>query len=333
MARREAILEGTQAAQRLHAELGTRRAFGAGTFSRVDVFGIAMRLGALLLFRPLKGLLGAYLGKPVVPMPGIIVSTQRDLHVQRFTAAHEIGHLYMGHTVPSLDEKIGLWRGESKDLPEVAADAFASEFMLPRWLYVHHAGRHRWESSALQRPEIAYQLSLRLGASYEATCWGFRGHGILKNPEVDKLLEYQPKALKLAALGGRAELTNPRAHVWVITDADDGLTFEGGPDDTMIFRCREKASAGYLWDETRLREQGFEVLADDREHPSDDECGGEVTRVLVTRVREPREYRVSLSERRPWDPHDSLGNLSVGFDLQGKEEGLPRSARKTMAAA
>jgi hypothetical protein len=333
MARREAILEGTQAAQRLHALLGSRKAFDEGHASRVDVFGVAMQLGATLLFRPLKGLLGAYLGKPVFPVPGIMVSTQRDLHVQRFTAAHELGHLYLGHAVPSLDEQVGLWRGEAKDLREVAADAFASEFMLPRWLFIHHAARHMWEEPELERPENTYQLSLRLGASYEATCWGLHGHGILERPVVDKLRQQEPKTLKLAALANRAPLTDSRADVWVIDERDDGLTFEGGPQDIVIFRCRERASAGYLWDEAQLRGQGFEVLADTREEADGDACGGDVTRVLVTRVTEPREYRVSLSERRPWQPDDSVAKLSIGFDLLGKEEGLPRRARKAMAAA
>src|SRR5262249_48341014 len=122
MARREAILEGTQAAQRLHAQLRTKEAFERTGSSRIDVFQAAGTLGALLLFRPLSGLLGAYLGKPNFPMSGILVSTQRDLHVQRFTAAHEVGHCFMGHTVTSLDDQIGLWRGEVKDLQEVAAD-------------------------------------------------------------------------------------------------------------------------------------------------------------------------------------------------------------------
>lgn len=331
MTSRTAILEGTQAAQRLHAQLGTRAEFERGAASRIDVFALATRIGALLLFRPLKGLLGAYLGKPAFPVPGIIVSTQRDLHVQRFTAAHELGHLYLGHT-PSLDEQVGLWRGESKDAQETAADAFASEFMLPQWLFVHHAGRHRWETRVLQRPEVTYQLSLRMGASYDATCWGLRGHKILEPHIVDKLREHQPKELKLAALGGRAKLSNPRADVWVVNEQDDGLIFEGGPDDIVIFRCKERASSGYLWDETRLAQQGFEILADARDE-LDDDCGSHVTRVLVTKVVQPGEYRVSLREQRPWLRDDSLGTLSVGFDLQGKEEGLPRSAKKAMAAA
>lgn len=329
---RQAVLEGTQAAQRLHAQLDTRAAVERGDLSRVDVFAAARQLGAVLLFRRLRGLLGAYFAEPVSPVPGIIVSTERDLNVQRFTVAHEIGHLYLKHS-PSLDEDVGLWRGASKNLVEVAADAFASEFLLPRWLYIYHARRHQWDAAALNAPATVYQLSLRLGASYDATCWGLRGHRILQPQVVNRLREIEPKQLKLATLAGRATLLNPWGNVWVITPADNGLTFEGDPGDLIIFRFPERPSAGYVWDEESLKHQGFELLGDQRETRDGEECGGEETRLLITRVSEPRHYQVSLSERRPWDPEDSVGKLSVAFHMFGKEEGLPRLARRTIGAA
>ena len=244
MAAREAILEGTQAAQRLHAQLGTRAAVEQEGLSYIDVFAVAMELGAVLLFRRLEGMLGAYLADSETP--GIIVSTQRSLHIQRFTVAHEIGHLFMRHDL-SLDQQVGLWRGSSRDLGELAADAFASEFMLPRWLYVHHSVRQRWDSAALQDPRLVYQLSLRLGASYDATCWGLEGHRILKPREMAKLWDVEPKELKVAALAGMADRIDPWADVWVITEADNGLSFQGGPNDIVVFRIPERASAGYLW--------------------------------------------------------------------------------------
>jgi len=330
--RREAILEGIAAAQRLHAKLGLRKSIESGAASHIDVFGIAIKQGAFLLFRPLKGLLGAYLGQPLFPSAGILISTQRDLHVQRFTAAHELGHMDMAHT-PSLDENVGLWRGESSDLQEVAADAFASEFLLPRWLYVNRAAQHKWDSKALRRPDIVYQLSLRLGASYDATCWGLLGHQILPRTDVENLKKYAPQELKQEALAGRAQLKHGWADVWIITEGDKDRKFEGSPDDIIIFKCRERSSAGYLWDEARLAESGLEVIDDSRVHPDGEECGGDITRVLVTKVAESREYTVMFPERRPWSPHDELTRLSLVLDLQGKEQGLPRSARKTMAAA
>jgi hypothetical protein len=66
---------------------------------------------------------------------------------------------------------------------------------------------------------------------------------------------------------------------------------------------------------------------------ANDDVGSAVTRVIVARVPEAREYKVSLEERRPWLPEEPASKLTIAFDLQGKEQGLPRFARKTMAAA
>ena len=237
----------------------------------------------------------------------------------------------MGHT-PSLDEEVGLWRGASGNLQELAADAFASEFLLPQWLYRYHATRHQWDTVALQDPQNTYQLSLRLGASYDAVCWGLQSHNILTPHVVAQLREVEPKTLKRDALGGRTPLDNAWANVWVATQADHGLTFEGTPDDVVIFRFPEHASAGYLWDEAKLRAQGFDVIDDLRYQHTDEDCGSAITRVLVTRIREPRRYGASLLERRPWLPTDAAATVSITFDMYGKEEGLPRHLRRAPAA-
>ena len=46
--KRHAVLQGTQAAQRLHARLGTRKSVEAGASSRVDVFGAADALACII---------------------------------------------------------------------------------------------------------------------------------------------------------------------------------------------------------------------------------------------------------------------------------------------
>ena len=98
---RAAILAGAKAAHALHRDLGVRDLLERTTGGRVDVFGAIDKLGATLMFQPLDKLLGAY-----VPAeePGILITTQRTLPVQRFTGAHELGHLYMRHQ-PSLDDE------------------------------------------------------------------------------------------------------------------------------------------------------------------------------------------------------------------------------------
>src|SRR6516162_1431391 len=98
---REAILNGTKAAHTLHRDLGIREPLERSGGARVDVFGAIGKLGAMLMFQKLDKLLGAYIP---AEEPGVLITTQRTLPVQRFTGAHELGHLYMRHQ-PSLDDE------------------------------------------------------------------------------------------------------------------------------------------------------------------------------------------------------------------------------------
>src|SRR5689334_20127462 len=131
----EAVRNGTMAAARLHVRAGTRAAL-QGHGGGIDVFGAAVSEQLPLLLRPLKGLLGAFLPDPI---PGVLVTTQRPLSIQRFTAAHELGHFKMGHR-PSLDDESILRRmamttvakASDPDFQEVEADAFAVGFLMPK---------------------------------------------------------------------------------------------------------------------------------------------------------------------------------------------------------
>lgn len=329
--RREAILEGAQAAKRLHKELGAREALERGE-TRVDVFRAALDRGAELLFRSLNGPLGIYMNEH--GEPGIIVSTNRELHVQRFTGAHELGHHVLGHRL-SVDKEVGLWRGgeNRSDPQEIAADAFATEFLMPQWLYLHHAKRHGWNRAALTRPEIIYQLSLRMGVSYEAACWGLVANEIHQESVARQLVESTPKVLKKSILG-EIELENSWANVWEITINDNRVFAEGGPDDVFVFRLPDRAASGYLWNEDRLIDMGFTILADRREAAEDENLvGSESERILIVRATEPGVYNVRLDEQRPWlSSEESQTTITLAMDLYGKEKGVSRLQRRAFAS-
>ncbi len=171
MARRDAILKAVLEADRLHKEFDTkaRALLGAG---RIDVFGMLVSRDIPVMFRPLKSLLGAYIDDPD---RGVIVTTQRPLPVQRFTAAHELGHAALGHEA-SLDEEDILTRAlfvteASYDPREIQANAFATQLLTPPWLLVQHMKRQGWTRESLADARIVYQLALRMGSSYAATCY------------------------------------------------------------------------------------------------------------------------------------------------------------------
>src|SRR6266571_5624987 len=96
--RREELLRATREAARVLDN------FPVGDRSSFDIVGAVTALDIPLIFRPLKKLWGATIS--VGNEKGVLITTVLDLHVQRFTLAHELGHVLLGHQL-SLDESIG----------------------------------------------------------------------------------------------------------------------------------------------------------------------------------------------------------------------------------
>jgi len=184
-----------------------------------------------------------------------VVSTQRPLRIQRFTGAHELGHVVLNHTA-SLDGPEILERGGLSNELEIAANSFASEFLLPKWLLQMHARRHGWNRSSMEQPHAVYQLSLRAAASYEATCVALERHGIIDSVARKRLLDTRRRDLKVELLNG-FEVENYHPDVWLLTEADQGVTIEGQPNDLFVLRLTEHGGAGYLWNIAGLAEAGF----------------------------------------------------------------------------
>jgi hypothetical protein len=321
------------AAARLHQRLDLRQQIEARG-GNVDVFGAIQTVDLPLLLRPLQGLLGAYLSDPV---PGVLVTTQRPMSIQRFTAAHELGHFSLRHQ-QSLDDESILRRmpmaGEpAGDFQEVEADAFAVGFMMPRWLILWHADRQGWTVSEFRRPSIIYQLALRIGASYEATCWTLVRHRFIQPPLARELLQTQPRALK----AGLLESYRPhdyRGDVWLLTERDAGTRIDGSRNDLFVLRLEEHSGGGYLWDIDQLNASGFGIVRDELEAIDGEGVGDPVIRRVT--AAPPDTYRgcMSLDERRPWDPDPPLSSLKLDFDLTGpEEEGLSRAARRSLLEA
>lgn len=331
MTKRDAILQGAQAAARLHEQLGVRKAVEA-TGGCVDVFGALLAVEATLLFRPLKGLLGFCIKGPVAP--GVVISTQRPLRIQRFTGAHELGHAVLGHAL-SLDGPEILGRGGgARNEMEIAADSFASAFLLPKWLLRMHARRQGWNQASMALPHAVYQLSLRAGASYEATCFALERHEVIDGMKRQHLLNKPRREIKAELLKG-FEVDNYYPDVWLLTERDEGLTLEGQPDDLFVLRLVEKGGAGYLWNTAGLSESGFAILRDHREiPPPDNTIGGPVVRALTARRTEPARGKLSLELKRPWQKTGApIASLHLAYDLDGKEVGLPRAIRRQLMAA
>lgn len=317
---RGAILSGAKAAHTLHRDLGVREHLERVGGGRVDVFGAIGKLGATLMFQPLDKLLGAYLP---AEEPGVLITTQRTLPVQRFTGAHELGHLYMNHE-PSLDDE-GILRRAPFDTrsrlqhQEREADAFASMFLAPMWLLALIVRRQGWPPGSLADPTTVYQLSLRLGTSYSATAFALERHKIISRQERERLMSFEPKQIKRQLLEGY-EPTDWRSDVWLLTRQDEGVLIEGGRNDLFVVRLQENSGAGYLWDFDALTDAGFAVVSQSEEAIDPSLVGGVLTRRVTARSSEGGQGSVTLQESRPWLPGKPLHELHLQYDLRGPEQ-------------
>jgi len=321
------------AAGRLHRQLGSQD-WVKREGGNIDVFSAILLLDVPLLLRPLKGLLGAYLREPT---PGVLVTTERSLSIQRFTAAHELGHCLLKHEL-SLDDENILRRSPfaarpGYDVQEVEADAFAVAFLIPRWLIAWHWKRQGWQAGDFTKPQIVYQLSLRLGASYEATWRTLQRYKIITPATARKLGKVQVRDLKERLLEDYRPL-DYRRDVWLLTDRDAGTSINGSRNDLFVLRLEEHSGGGYLWNAEDLKQSGFAVVRDAREATDAEGIGSHTLRKVTAVLEEAQRGQVSLDECRPWQPSKSLNRLWLDYDLTGpEEEGLSRAERRRLLEA
>ena len=331
---RGAILRGTREAARLHRQLALRTQIERQG-GRIDVFDAIAQCGLPMLFRPLDGLLGVFISEPT---PGVLVTTQRPASVQRFTGAHELGHYRMGHR-PSLDDETILRRSPfsaqaNYEQQELEADVFAAEFLMPRWLFAAHFERQGWTDRTIDDPKAAYQLSLRVGASYDATCRALERHRIIGRRARDRLLRVQPKQIK-QILVRDYEPPDWWGDVWLLTERDEGSVIAGSRSDLFILRLNERSGAGYLWTFEQLNEAGFAIVRDEREGPEAETIGGDVIRSVIAQSAIRQQGDLALAQRRPWLPESApLTEFGLHYDLSGPEqEGFSQAERRQLLEA
>jgi Zn-dependent peptidase ImmA (M78 family) len=336
VARRDEILNAVYEADRLHKEYDTE-ARAKGGEGRIDVFGMLVGRDIPVMFRPLKNLLGAYIDKPD---KGVMVTTMRPLPVQRFTAAHEFGHAALGHETSLDDEEIfikeinfeiqevQLWSKVSststkavakanRDIREIQANVFALELLTPQWLIVEHMNRQGWNRDRLTDPAIVYQLALRMGSSYTATCYALNECKGIDRPTCEKLLKVKPKAIK-QALAKPYEPDSWYGDVWLVTERDNGIVLEGSRTDLIVVRIPEHANSGYVWQFGELVDAGLAIREDGRVSEGAQHIGGIVFRNVIAEAQGGASGHVNLREIRPWQlTGEPLNSMELEVDLSG----------------
>ena len=314
---RNHVLKGVGEATRLHQDLDLKTKV-LNSNGYIDVFKAALELDVVLLFQKLEGILGAYLVEDGVP--GILVTNQRSLGIQRFTAAHELGHFFMNHN-PSLDSEKRIKGSTKENEPqEIEANAFASEFLSPRWLISYHAKKQNWNKESLSNPINVYQLSLRMGMSFDATCRSLFFQDIISWDILQTLLATPPKTIKRSILPSDYTPENWWGDVWLLSEKDEGAFLTGQPKDLFVLRVKEKSGSGYVWSKDNLDTEGIALVHEYRESTSEDQTvGGDCYYQITLDPSESVVGELNINQIRPWQPMSPLSNMQFSFDIRGKE--------------
>ena len=309
---------------------------------RVDVFDCIARAGAKLGFESLDArLLGAYVKLP--GFSGIILNSNNSWGIQRFVAAHELGHFALGHAT-HFDYETILLRGPIADgrvsrfvsSEEREADAFASHFILPKCIIMSNMEAQDWDPSSLAQPEIAYQASLRLGAGFMSAIYGLEREKIIDSKARVELLKVDLCALKRTLLDGHDIPNMRKSEVWLLTEKDEGAVIEADREDLFLLKLKESTGAGYLWNFDELDETGFVILKDRRDPVSKGMVGSHTIRNVLLRANNPEMIMntLELMHSRPWDPEDGPRRLTMNIKITtGGELGLFISRRGRSTAA
>ncbi|AZE39153.1 hypothetical protein C4K06_6165 [Pseudomonas chlororaphis subsp. aureofaciens] len=333
MSYRDIVLRAAQRAAEIIDESGAMERIEQDGYTRIDPFQIAADSGVMVMLRPMQKLLGAFLGDET---PGILVNVDRPAGLIHMTCAHELGHFFMGHG-NSADEKI--YYGSKAALVEQEADQFGYNLLVPRKLIVKIMQRKHWKREALFRPDIMYQLALRMGVSYEAAAWSLSRHNVMNADQVQQILRTTPAMIKKALLGDR--LIDARKEVWLLDSDDQTSILEPRPDDQLVVRLPSHASSGYLWEADSVDEltaQGFQLepLTMPSTPSADNSLvfGGPGTMdYLLTggRTSDTTPVNVQFSERAPWNVSSPpIDTFKSSARFESLNLGLTHHARKQL---
>ena len=213
------------------------------TTRQVDVFSMCEDLGLWLTFMPMDGLLGAFIPEGA---GGVLITDRRPVTVQRYTAAHELGHWRLEHghglALDGDEHVFGATRLERERLAQV----FAASLLMPPPLILSLLARIGIGDHGPVGPQEAYFVSREAGVSYEAGVRQLSNLRVITAAEATALLQVRPLSVKSELAGGRRPV-HGYADVWPVDEAWNDQVVALRPDDEVVVSLPENRSTGYRW--------------------------------------------------------------------------------------
>ncbi len=230
-------IRAAESAGRLLDELGIEQT------QQVDVFSMCETLGLWLTFLPMDGLLGAFVPEGA---GGVLITDRRPITVQRYTAAHEIGHWRLEHghglALDGEEHVFGVTRVERERLAQV----FAASLLMPPPLVFSLLTRIGIGERGRVGPKDAYFIAREVGVSYEAAVRQLTNLRVITPANATSLLGVRPLTLKTELAGGRRPVYG-YADVWPVDELWNNQQLSLRADDEVVVSLPENRSTGYRW--------------------------------------------------------------------------------------
>jgi len=277
--------------------------------TKIPIFDLIEDRGIWLSFQPLERLLGVY--QRVGDVAGVAINVARPLAMQRFTAAHELGHHELGHE-SHVDDESSI-EGSSNDPQELQAQTFAASLLMSELAVEAHLERLGRD---LRRPALdpldIYNLSVELGVSYTAAITQLRTLSKINQATADVAYKVAPLTLKQTLLGGRRP-DNGRAAVWRLGLADNQRSISADVGDELDIALPEMLSTGYEW--TPDPTDAFASVHDwfDQTTPDADAAvyGDRRTRHITIKARQQGDHTLGFRLAQPWPNGDTGATMQI----------------------
>jgi Zn-dependent peptidase ImmA (M78 family) len=207
----------------------------------IDPFAVIDQLGLTLNITKLDNLLGA-----VVPHGdgGVLITSERSPAIQRYTAAHEIGHWILHEDHLRMDGEAEILGQPSSEM-ERQAQLFAGYFLMPPPLLNQAIAAYDLRSGGIQ-PEHVYRLSRDLDVSYEASARRLYTADLIDRAALTQILEFgRMSAMQRASAGHRP--ADGLAEIWDATSDEEVVSLVVREHDEVIVGFDEQRVAGWRW--------------------------------------------------------------------------------------
>lgn len=233
--------------------------------TRVDVYRVIEARDVWLSFDPYEDVLGHYQRQGHAA--GISINARRPPPLQRFTAAHELGHHELGHDF-SFDNEEDI-TGRVRDPLETQAQVFAANLLMSEVSV--EAALEMWNLDPIV-PDLdavaAYVLSAQLGVSYKAMLMQLVMLEKLGWAAYRSLTKSSPLQIKRQLLQSYP-LEDHRRTVVHATLAQNQTTLVVGPTDLISVELPQTRRASTEWVVPARTTSMFSLLADHSSDPED----------------------------------------------------------------